>query len=311
MRKEIEYCLLASLVMLSAVSCQIENPLSEGISFVADVSTQTKGNQKQCYDSADKIGVIALNASDATAAPYMDNYQLSTTDGVNWTYSPERLWPDFDLDFFAMYPYMTSTEGANGLSLTDYHPFTMSYHAPADITKHPDLMTASTSVDYTPLKRGTVKLNMRHRLSGINFVLAANVSSRLILTSIVIKGVYLDASIYAEGVDFGSSTAGLVTLSYPANEAKQEFFNNQDSNPEGTNVIPGAYSFMLPPQDLSQAASPSVDIFYRIDVGGEDFSFNFPLTGIWKEGKTYNYKLSYDGRNFAATLTDFESASWK
>ena len=125
------------------------------------------------------FGVYAYYTNDgdfnpASSTPnFMKNQQVTSTDGLTWTYAPVKYWPNEvtdKLSFFAYAPWVNApTVAASGDPV-------LTFTVPEDVTGHTDLLVADASTLKNLTKQtttGNVQFNFKHALSRVGFKVEA------------------------------------------------------------------------------------------------------------------------------------------
>lgn len=128
MKKSLRHLPTALALTGLCFSCTSESTdapeASEPIRFATEIAwpTDRAVTDKIAFTSGDQIGVFAYYQS-SSVPDFMNNEQLSTSNGTDWTYSPVKYWPnntDATLGFYAYTPYKSGiTLSAQG-SLSCY-----------------------------------------------------------------------------------------------------------------------------------------------------------------------------------------------
>ena len=126
---------------------------------------------------ADGFSVYATTTDPTTGrtTSFMNAQQVEW-DGTDWTYAPEKYWPNDDREV-SFYPVHNDPNG-NLAVTTDWDgtPY-MTYTTPTDVAKHTDLLWAPAVTASKTSVSGAVTFHFQHALSGICLRIAGETSS--------------------------------------------------------------------------------------------------------------------------------------
>lgn len=117
--------LALTALSLSCTSESTDTPeASEPIRFATEIAwpIDRAVTDKTNFTGSDQIGVFAYYQSSG-APDFMNNEQLTTSNGTDWTYSPVKYWPnntDATLGFYAYSPYQSGLTMSTTGSLSCY-----------------------------------------------------------------------------------------------------------------------------------------------------------------------------------------------
>lgn len=245
--------------------------------FPGDGQPLTRGTQ---INSATAMNAFAVSIySDPTGTP--DQMYNKKVENVSSTWTPEKdyHWSKGQkLSFFAWYPYekvwdVTTDENTAGAPV-------LAYTVPSKVEEQQDLMTA-VRVNQSETVGGT-KLQFKHALSAVRFMSGSSLSI-CTLHYIKLKGVKNKG---AYSMETQGWTLDNDTTSYTFTLEKE-----MDGTP-GAPITEGDQTLLLMPQVFEDE---NAELEVNMTVGIDNYTLTAKLkdvTGEWKPGKTYTYKIS-------------------
>ena len=316
---------IAALSLVVLAGCSSEDEIGtlvaksdNAINFGTYVGKQTKATAKTAFANLDKLGVSAYYGTGAFEANFMSNEEVSTTDGINWSYINKKYWPEgTPVSFVAYYPHSatapTITSGATSI------PFTVN----DDITKQVDFMwstiknatkddkdgTAINGTANTTTDASNVPFSFQHALSKVSFQAKLGAASytgvTINLTSVTIKTVK-NTGTFTIPTDLasGSWKLGDTTKDYTVISTSKEITSD---TADGLGE-----SLLMIPQDMT---GNTIDIAYNVVYADPALTIPNTKTIIldnksnWKNNKQYTYILtiSLEAVELTATVSSFDT----
>lgn len=247
-----------------------------GDELPADGQPLTRGTQINTATHMDAFAVSAYTSLSGTP-DHMYNVKV-VKKSSEWNPEGDYKWPDGKkLHFYAWHPYQ-----ANSLSVTDQNTTgapVLTYAVPEAVAEQQDVMTA---IKYNQSDGvGGTRLEFKHALSAVRFVTGSSLSSCTLhyikLTGLKYKG-----------------TRQVGTSEWKLDADKKDYTLTLEKKMDGKPNVPiteGDQTLLLMPQafenDVTLEVSMTVGKYtYQVGAKLKD------VTGQWKAGKTYTYKLS-------------------
>ena len=196
-----------------------------------------------------------------------------------WKPAEDRTWPDGKkLSFYAWHPYESDC-----LSVTDENTVgapTLTYSVPEKVEDQLDVMTA-IKLNQSDGVGGT-RLQFKHALSAVRFQSGSRLS-QCTLHYVKLKGVKY------------KGTLKLGSTDWTLEDETAEYSFNIEKDMDGTPDVPitaGDQTLLLMPQAFEDE---NAELEVSMTVGIYDYTLSAKLkdiTGAWKPGKTYTYKIS-------------------
>lgn len=245
--------------------------------FPGDGQPLTRGTQ---INSAANMNAFAVSIySDPTGTP--DQMYNKKVENVSSTWTPEKdyHWSKGQkLSFFAWYPYekvwdVTTDENTAGAPV-------LAYTVPSKVEEQQDLMTA-VRLNQSETVGGT-KLQFKHALSAVRFMSGSSLS-KCTLHYIKLKGVKNKG---AYSMETQGWTLDNDTTSYTFTLEKE-----MDGTP-GAPITEGDQTLLLMPQ-VFEDENAELEVYMSVGIYSYTLTAKLKdVTGEWKPGKTYTYKIS-------------------
>lgn len=245
--------------------------------FPGDGQPLTRGTQ---INSAANMNAFAVSIySDPTGTP--DQMYNKKVENVSSTWTPEKdyHWSKGQkLSFFAWYPYekvwdVTTDENTAGAPV-------LAYTVPSKVEEQQDLMTA-VRLNQSETVGGT-KLQFKHALSAVRFMSGSSLSI-CTLHYIKLKGVKNKG---AYSMETQGWTLDNDTTSYTFTLEKE-----MDGTP-GAPITEGDQTLLLMPQ-VFEDENAELEVYMSVGIYSYTLTAKLKdVTGEWKPGKTYTYKIS-------------------
>ena len=245
--------------------------------FPGDGQPLTRGTQ---INSATDMNAFAVSIySDPTGTP--DQMYNKKVENVSSTWTPEEdyHWSKGQkLSFFAWYPYekvwtVTTDENTAGAPV-------LTYTVPKTVEEQQDLMTA-VKLNQSETVGGT-ELQFKHALSAVRFMSGSSLS-KCTLHYIKLKGVKYKGNYSMETQGW---TLDNDTTSYTFTLDKE-----MDGTPN-TPITEGDQTLLLMPQ-VFEDENAELEVYMSVGIYSYTLTAKLKdVTGEWKPGKTYTYKIS-------------------
>lgn len=246
--------------------------------FPGDGQPLTRGTQ---INSATAMNAFAVSAyTSVTGTPdHMYNVKVEKKSSAEWEPDGEYSWPEGKvLHFYAWYPY-----GENSLEVTDKNTAgapVLTYTVPGTVEEQKDVMTALKH-NQSDEEGGTL-LRFQHTLSAVRFM-TGSALSKCTLHYIKLKGVK-----YKGSLQIGAEAWTLEndTTSYTFTLEKE-----MDGTP-GAPITEGDQTLLLMPQ-VFEDENAELEVYMSVGIYSYTLTAKLKdVTGEWKPGKTYTYKIS-------------------
>lgn len=261
----------------------------------------------------DSLGVCAYETggydfyNESSVPNFMYNQLLvrgrsASANQKNWTYSPDRFWPDKDSQKLSFFAYAPHTQPWNGLTLSEPERGgvpQISYTVPLDVTHQPDLLVAFPQMNLTK-KDGPVELFFKHTLACISFYMegAGKQIRGIAVTGIKTSGT-LSLGLESDG-KIGSTYDYMIRWNL-SDEISESDYSAGLQLDEGkdyltttdgiTNLLRENGYLMMLPQRLTADAKILLTL---ADGSQTEFPLN-AMTDRWQAGVRYQYK--FKGKN--------------
>ena len=247
--------------------------------FPGDGQPLTRGTQVTTVSHMGAFAVSAYTSISGTP-DHMYNVKVSKVSS-NWEPDGEYTWPEGKkLSFYAWHPYGDTD---NGLTVTDENTTgapTLTYSVPEKVEDQQDVMTAIKFNQSDGV--GGTRLQFKHALSAIRFQSGSRLS-QCTLHYVKLKGVKY------------KGTLQLGTTDWTLENETAEYAFNLETQMDGTPDVPitsGDQTLLLMPQAFEDE---NAELEVSMTVGIYSYTLSAKLkdiTGAWKPGKTYTYKIS-------------------
>ncbi|MDF9829917.1 fimbrillin family protein [Parabacteroides sp. PF5-6] len=334
---------LALLLLAAALwSCSqepVEEPVpprveAHPVGFLVD-GNLSKGVVTTHKDSIYSLGLIGYSTEDSfdikakTSDPNLfDNVTAYREEigGVSWIYDQPVYWPSNSAlknTFFAYSPYQDEFPDESITIVTDKGSPRIIYSVPEAMSEHTDLLysvynTDVANINYTEQNRGTVKLNMKHALLWLRFMIAAEKQSGHADEAYTVTEFNMTAGRIINTGLFDMATATWYSIPELPNgeyESVNYDFDNLEDEPlvvKADSMYPmGGVSYdhclMIIPQSIVLSENETaVNVAFTYDTGLEDdpekdieryITMPFPDVKLNKPGyvMTFIVKLSTEG----------------
>ncbi len=214
---------------------------------------------------------------------YMDE-DVTDQGGNEWSSIKEYYWPGDGntLKFYAWAP-IVNDDGTNSSVFTSVPSSPadtkIAYEVPGNVAEQQDILVATTgdmeSCDKVPL-------TFQHICAAVRFEAGSEMQPGSI-TKVSFKGVHYSGSYDME------------TLTWALDDGKKDFSLGMNSvmtgaEPEGTEITPSPYIFMMLPQALPAGAT--LEVVFHDDIMNQDYTMTASIAGqVWKMGTTVTYKV--------------------
>jgi len=249
-------------------------------------SSISRGTPIEKDNFYEKFHVLAYWKQDGTLIDqffYMDE-DVTDQGGNEWSSTKEYYWPrdGNTLKFYAWAPTVKD-DGTNSSIFTSLPSSPIdtkvSYEVPDNVAEQQDILVAMTgdmeSCDKVPL-------TFQHICTAVRFEVGSEMQPGTI-TKVAFKGVH-----YSGSYDMETSTWELDVV-------KKDFSLGMNAvvtgaEPEGAEIIPSSYTFMMLPQTLPAGAT--LEVVFHDDVMNRDYTLTAHIAGqVWKIGTTMTYKV--------------------
>lgn len=232
---------------------------------------------------------------------------VSGSMGSGYDFDARRYWPESGkVRFLAFAPYTPTNSGPYMMANVDQSsgPY-IHIEVDADASKHQDLIVAySEEIDCTG-SRLPVKLNFKHALSCIQFVMAEDMESSRIKSISIKNAKYVGDMRFRDNMgdkDSSSTPDANLNNSYYDWDGKRDFTLNfvDAENPDGKEVEPldlitdESHSFLMYPQVLPDSTRVEITLSRKIDGkwGNDETMFGYISGKHWPAGKIVRYRVS-------------------
>lgn len=245
--------------------------------FPGDGQPLTRGTQ---INTAISMNAFAVSAYTSVSGmpDHMYNVKVEKKSS-EWNPDGDYTWPDGKkLHFYAWHPY-----GDNSLSVTDENTAgapVLTYTVPQTVEEQQDVMTA---VKYNQSDGvGGTRLQFKHTLSAVRFM-TGSALSKCILHHIKLKGIKNKGSLRVGAENW---TLENDTTSYTFTIEKE-----MDGTPN-TPITEGDQTLLLMPQ-VFEDENAELEVYMSVGIYSYTLTAKLKdVTGEWKPGKTYTYKIS-------------------
>lgn len=245
--------------------------------FPGDGQPLTRGTQ---INTATTMNAFAVSIySDPTGTP--DQMYNKKVENVSSTWTPEEdyHWSKGQkLSFFAWYPYekvwnVTTDENTAGAPV-------LAYTVPSKVEEQQDLMTA-VRLNQSETVGGT-NLQFKHALSAVRFMVGSSLST-CTLHYIKLKGVK------------NKGAYSMATQGWTLENDTTSYTFTIEKGMDGTPNVPiteGDQTLLLMPQ-VFEDENAELEVYMTVGIYSYTLTAKLKdVTGEWKPGKTYTYKIS-------------------
>ncbi len=280
----------------------------------------------QEYASASDLSSIGVFAyfthgsfNSASATPnFMYNQKVERqSPGGNWTYSPERYWPNNETDklsFFAYAPYVDekATGGSNPAfkDKTEAGYPVLTYTVPTTEAAQIDLLASVPLIDQTYTgTSGTVKFQLNHALTKVTIKIKNGES----YTDKAVTSLALSAPAGGELTYCVPASTGATPCVWSNPSAKKNFTATLSSSPipvEDTEKLLATF-YQIP---VGNPSSVSLTLTYTVtrkngtDKDDVTKQISLPTTPVWNPGASVGYVLNVSGT--CLTIDSATEISW-
>lgn len=317
--------IVCSLVTLASCSKDDEMPADDAIRFDNRIGEPyvdgvTRGTVTD-NSNFNEFGVFAYYAAsglyNTSSNPnYMYNVKVTRKNGVPWTYTPVKFWPQGSVSFFAYSPY----SGANNIvsvGCTVGAPV-VTYAVPNNVADHRDLLLSALAPNKTQTNN-PVLLNFRHALACINFKAritgTLNIGESIKVTNISLGNFKHKASCHHELADAITQTftTDATDNAYSLSVTNNALLNNLLLTQTDQQITSANGCPMLWPQSIDNTDKLTVTAEYISNGMARTIVFECNMQSVvatMAAGKRYTFTLlfnTFGSMNLTCTVVDWDA----